>query len=113
MQIISIPVNTLSCHSANSQYNSKAHCRYTDANIGSRHFLEECSAVDPRFKGLTWLTSSEKDTVFQRIIDKVVAEEILASSIKDRDTPSCSFKSDPVTYTSEDPLPKSAKRYLL
>ena len=36
--------------------------------------------MDPRFKGLTWLASSaERNSVFDRIVDRAVKEEANAS----------------------------------
>jgi hypothetical protein len=39
-----------------------------------RLFLEEAAAIDPRFKSLSWLTTDERDDVFERITVKAVVE---------------------------------------
>ena len=77
----------------------KSDCfRYNDDE--SLHFLQECSALDPRFKGLTWLASSdEKDAVFQRIMELAINEELSHESDVTNDT-ACSSESNPATAAS-------------
>lgn len=44
--------------------------RYTDPSLVK--FLEECSALDIRFKSLWWLNQMEKEVVYERITSKMI-----------------------------------------
>jgi hypothetical protein len=37
-------------------------------------YLEECAALDPRFKSLSWLPPAERDAVFARVLQLISAE---------------------------------------
>ena len=46
--------------------------RYTDVN--SIKFLERCSALDPRFKELAWLSPEGIEAVYTRLIQSIAKE---------------------------------------
>lgn len=48
--------------------------RYTSGEDNSVGFLEESSALDPRFKSLSWLSKPDQDAVFARIVIGASAE---------------------------------------
>lgn len=61
--------------------------RYTEEVIVD--FVEECSALDPRFKGLPWLSAEKCDAVYSRILRAVtvtIDKETEANSAETSET---------------------------
>ena len=48
-------------------------------------YLEECSALDPRFKGLSWLPAEESAAVYSRVTS-LITDEIDAQQESKQDT---------------------------
>ena len=46
-------------------------CLFRYINVESIKFLEECAALDPRFKALTWLSAAKIQDVYDRLTQSI------------------------------------------
>ena len=65
--------------------------KYNDA---MREYLEESAALDPRFKSLPWLSDTQRENVYSRILQLIAAELDKANS-EEHDFPVVLSEGDP------------------